>query len=112
VSALIVLADAVLRFGWVLRFYKKLFPTEDSFVLCTQFLEVFRRALWNLLRVEWENIKQLRGGGGAGGNAVMISRRPSGRHMGGGSSKDEEMTAFLSQTHSGVSPPLKKVAIA
>lgn len=57
-SAMIVLADCILRFGWTLRFYKRLFPSGDSFVLCTQFLEVFRRAIWNLLRVEWENSKQ------------------------------------------------------
>lgn len=36
----------------------KLFPSDDAFVLFTQFLEVIRRALWNLLRVEWENLKQ------------------------------------------------------
>jgi EXS family len=36
----------------------KLFPSDDAFVLFTQFLEVLRRALWNLLRVEWENLKQ------------------------------------------------------
>jgi len=59
-SALIVLADCILRFSWTLRFYTKLFPSGDSFVLCTQFLEVFRRALWNLLRVEWEQIKQIK----------------------------------------------------
>jgi hypothetical protein len=58
-SALILFGDAMLRFIWVLRFYKNLFPSEDSFVLCTQFLEVFRRAIWILLRVEWENLKQL-----------------------------------------------------
>jgi hypothetical protein len=29
------------------------------FALFTQFLEVLRRALWNLLRVEWENLKQV-----------------------------------------------------
>jgi len=57
-SVLILLTDVVLRFSWVLRFYHKLFPSGDSFVLCTQFLEVFRRAIWNLLRVEWENLKQ------------------------------------------------------
>jgi hypothetical protein len=58
-SALIVLADAVLRFSWLLRFVSKyLFVSHDAFVLSTQFLEVFRRAIWNLLRVEWENIKQ------------------------------------------------------
>jgi hypothetical protein len=56
-STLIVLADTCLRFSWLLRFVTK-FPTNDAFVLCTQFLEVFRRAIWNLLRVEWENIKQ------------------------------------------------------
>ena len=54
----IVVLDCILRFGWVLRFYHGLFPSADSFTLATQFLEVFRRALWNLLRVEWEHIKQ------------------------------------------------------
>lgn len=59
-SALIVLADVVLRFSWLLRFvsWQHLFVSHDAFVLCTQFLEVFRRSIWNLLRVEWENIKQ------------------------------------------------------
>lgn len=55
-SALIVVADSILRFSWLLRFVAR-FPSNDAFVLCTQFLEVFRRAIWNLLRVEWENIK-------------------------------------------------------
>lgn len=57
-SALIVMADSILRFSWTLRFYHALFPSPNSFVLCTQFLEVFRRALWNLLRMEWEHLKQ------------------------------------------------------
>lgn len=58
-SALIVLADTLLRFSWLLRFVSdQLFVSQDTFVLCTQFLEVFRRAIWNLLRMEWENIKQ------------------------------------------------------
>ncbi len=57
-TVLIVCADSVLRFSWLLKFVPKLFPSHDAFVLCTQFLEVFRRAIWNLLRVEWENIKQ------------------------------------------------------
>jgi len=58
-STLIVIADSFLRFSWTLKFVvPTLFPTNDAFVLCTQFLEVFRRAIWNLLRVEWENMKQ------------------------------------------------------
>ena len=58
-SVMIVLSDAVLRFSWLLRFVSNyLFHSQDAFVLCTQFLEVFRRAIWNLLRVEWEHIKQ------------------------------------------------------
>lgn len=58
-SAMIALSDAVLRFSWLLRFVSHyLFVSQDAFVLCTQFLEVFRRSIWNLLRVEWENIKQ------------------------------------------------------
>ena len=40
-SVLILLADSLLRFSWLLRFVTR-FPTNDSFVLCTQFLEVFR----------------------------------------------------------------------
>jgi hypothetical protein len=55
---LILVTDIILRFSWTLRFYVKLFPSDDAFVLFTQFLEVTRRALWNLLRVEWENLKQ------------------------------------------------------
>jgi EXS family len=59
-SVLILAADIILRFGWTLRFYDKLFPSMDAFILFTQFLEVFRRALWNLLRVEWESIKHMK----------------------------------------------------
>lgn len=58
ISLSILMTDVILRFSWTLRFYHKLFPSADSFVLSTQFLEIIRRALWNLLRVEWENIKQ------------------------------------------------------
>jgi hypothetical protein len=62
-STLILVADSVLRFSWMLRFVSaKFFPHNDSFVLCTQFLEVFRRGIWNLLRVEWESIKQKKTG--------------------------------------------------
>jgi len=57
-SLLILLADSILRFSWLLRFVPKAFPSPDAFILCTQFLEVVRRAIWNLLRIEWENIKQ------------------------------------------------------
>jgi hypothetical protein len=34
------------------------FPSPDAFILCTQFLEVVRRAIWNFLCIEWEIIKQ------------------------------------------------------
>ncbi len=55
ISVLIIVTDTILRFSWTLRFYVKL---SDAFILFQQFLEVIRRALWNLLRVEWENLKQ------------------------------------------------------
>eukprot|EP00934_Nitzschia_sp_Nitz4_P004013 Nitzschia sp. Nitz4//scaffold431_size8127//2380//4024//NITZ4_009139-RA/size8127-snap-gene-0.8-mRNA-1//-1//CDS//3329551801//4003//frame0 len=57
ISVLILLTDSLLRFSWALRFVDW-FVSHDALVLVTQFLEVLRRALWNLLRVEWENIKQ------------------------------------------------------
>jgi hypothetical protein len=99
-SAIIVVADSVLRFSWMLRFYHAIFPSGDSFVLCTQFLEVFRRAIWNLLRVEWENFKQ------------GSSNKPG---YGGGSVLEEEKTSFLAQP-SAVQlrnlPPPGKQAIA
>jgi hypothetical protein len=81
-SAIILVADSVLRFSWMLRFYHNLFPSADSFVLCTQVLEVFRRALWNLLRIEWENFKQ--------GNM----RQPQGQYI-GNSASEEEKASFL-----------------
>lgn len=57
-STLIIFGDLFLRFSWTLRFFHLwIFSSFDSFVLLTQFLEVFRRAIWNLLRVEWEIIK-------------------------------------------------------
>mmetsp|Transcript_20252 Transcript_20252/g.28491 ORF Transcript_20252/g.28491 Transcript_20252/m.28491 type:complete len:617 (-) Transcript_20252:78-1928(-) len=59
-SILILLFDIFLRYSWMLRFVEHIiFPdNNDGYILCTQYLEVFRRAMWNLLRVEWENIKQ------------------------------------------------------
>lgn len=74
-SALILVSDSLLRFSWCLRFVQTgLFASSDAFVLCTQFLEVFRRALWNLLRVDWEHLKHMQkplggGGGGSRGDA-------------------------------------------
>lgn len=60
-TLLIVFLDTCLRFSWTLRFYEsRIFGTNDAYILCTEFLEVFRRAVWNLLRVEWEHIKQTR----------------------------------------------------
>ena len=40
-SSIILISDTLLRFSWLLRFVTW-FPNNDSFVLCTQFLEVFR----------------------------------------------------------------------
>jgi hypothetical protein len=59
-SCLILFADTFLRFSWCLRFFQiGFFASADAFVLSTQFLEIFRRALWNLLRVDWENLKHM-----------------------------------------------------
>ena len=73
-TVLIVIADSFLRFGWVLKFVPRLFPSHDAFVLCTQFLEVFRRAIWNLLRVEWEHIKQHRKKEGSGSGSDLAEQ--------------------------------------
>ncbi|KAL7565037.1 hypothetical protein ACA910_020748 [Epithemia clementina (nom. ined.)] len=88
-SALILLIDCVLRFSWMLRFAKSaIFPSSDSFVLCTQFLEVFRRALWNLLRVEWENMKLTKTMSTKASNIMETTTTA-------GAVADEEMKAFL-----------------
>mmetsp|Transcript_29740 Transcript_29740/g.71612 ORF Transcript_29740/g.71612 Transcript_29740/m.71612 type:complete len:523 (+) Transcript_29740:240-1808(+) len=62
ISTWIFITDCILRFSWTLRFATHVFPSADMFALFTQFLEVLRRALWNLLRVEWENLKQTNSG--------------------------------------------------
>jgi len=50
--------DFILRMSWLLRFYEQMiFPSVDVYILTTELLEVFRRSIWNLLRVEWEKIK-------------------------------------------------------
>lgn len=67
ISSWIFITDCILRFSWTMRFAHHLFPSSDAFVLFTQFLEVFRRSLWNLLRVEWENLKQK-----TSGNRLLI----------------------------------------
>lgn len=42
-SVAIVFIDTVLRYSWLLRFYEKdLFPNNDLYILCTQFLEALR----------------------------------------------------------------------
>lgn len=74
VSMLVLGADTILRFSWTLRFFPKLFSSNDSFVLATQFLEIFRRALWNLLRVEWEQLKHQKAAAAAATNSRR--RRP------------------------------------
>merc|ERR1719162_390126 len=58
-SILVLVLDTFLRFSWTLRFCESyIFSSNGAYILCTEFLEVFRRAVWNLLRVEWEQIKQ------------------------------------------------------
>ncbi|GMH59751.1 hypothetical protein TrRE_jg886 [Triparma retinervis] len=52
-TALAILVNFSLRCAWMLRF-STLSLTEDEFILLAQFLEVFRRALWNLFRIEWQ----------------------------------------------------------
>mmetsp|Transcript_1300 Transcript_1300/g.1979 ORF Transcript_1300/g.1979 Transcript_1300/m.1979 type:complete len:445 (+) Transcript_1300:156-1490(+) len=60
-SAGIIIADTILRFAWLLRFVEgSFFPSKEHFILVTELLEAFRRSIWNLLRVEWENIKHMR----------------------------------------------------
>ena len=60
-TLVVVMIDVCLRYSWTLRFIEHaIFPSNDAYILCTEFLEVFRRAVWNLLRVEWEHIKQTR----------------------------------------------------
>jgi hypothetical protein len=42
-SVAILLVDTVLRYSWLLRFYEhRLFPSNDVYILCTQFLECVR----------------------------------------------------------------------
>ena len=69
----IVLLDTCLRFSWTLRFHvHAIFPTNDAYILWTEFMEVFRRAVWNLLRVEWEHIKQTRNAKKAESDAAAV----------------------------------------
>ncbi|CAB9519087.1 Xenotropic and polytropic retrovirus receptor 1 [Seminavis robusta] len=94
ISLTILITDAILRFSWALRFYHALFPSADAFVLFTQFLEVFRRAIWNLLRVEWENIKQQKA-------QMEKEQEPA-------VAEDEESSAFLPPASLPMTVPAKR----
>ena len=54
-SLLALLLNSSLRFGWMLRFYRaSLFTSDDQYVMAIEFLEVLRRSVWNLWRVDWQ----------------------------------------------------------
>jgi hypothetical protein len=73
----ILIIDVMLRYSWLLRFFENdLFPNADIYILCTQFLEAIRRSLWNLLRVEWEHIKQTKGKEEEEEDVEMIEQKP------------------------------------
>lgn len=73
-SSIILISDGIFRFGWILRFYSdSIFPDVDSYILFSELLEVFRRAIWNLLRVEWEHIKQTQKVKGSAHGGVLYS---------------------------------------
>jgi hypothetical protein len=76
-SISILLVDMVLRYAWLLRFIEKeTFPNADIYILFTQFLEAIRRSLWNLLRVEWEHIKQNKGKEETSEDVEMMEQKP------------------------------------
>ena len=52
-TILAISVNLFLRCSWMLRF-SNLSLTEDQFIFLSQFLEVFRRSLWNLFRIEWQ----------------------------------------------------------
>lgn len=58
---LAIILNLLLRSSWMLRYKQKTwFSDADQYVLVVQFLEVGRRAIWNLLRVEWEIVNTQR----------------------------------------------------
>ena len=57
----VVMIDVCLQYSWTLRFIEHaIFPSNDVYILCMEVLVVFCHTVWNLLRVEWEHIKQTR----------------------------------------------------
>jgi hypothetical protein len=62
VSFLLILiinvVNTALRFGWLLRYFDGvLFNSHDEFVLVSEMIEVFRRCVWIVGRIEWEGSK-------------------------------------------------------
>mmetsp|Transcript_8950 Transcript_8950/g.13051 ORF Transcript_8950/g.13051 Transcript_8950/m.13051 type:complete len:523 (+) Transcript_8950:102-1670(+) len=97
-SVSILAADLILRFSWLLRYHEGvLFPNADAYVLCTQFLEAFRRAIWNLLRVEWENIKQMKSKSG--------SKKSPARSNLKSDDEEEQRPLFIGSNSTSISAP-------
>ncbi|CAN0254222.1 unnamed protein product [Laminaria digitata] len=55
-----VVMDFVLRLAWVARFLEGRLPFTDM-VLTLELVEVLRRSMWNVFRLEWECIQCLGG---------------------------------------------------
>eukprot|EP00127_Corallochytrium_limacisporum_P002791 Clim_evm4s141 gene=Clim_evmTU4s141 len=55
---LLIAGDFLLRFLWSFNLPFALGLTPSNALLMFEFLEVFRRGIWNLYRIEWEQIKR------------------------------------------------------
>lgn len=57
---LVMLLNLALRLSWSLRLSAHLYvhATAPALTLLLELLEIFRRFLWNFLRIEWECIKE------------------------------------------------------
>lgn len=63
-----IVMDFGLRLAWVLKHMKAdVWMPYDNFMLLIEVLEVFRRSMWTVLRVEWECLNK----------ATALPRRPS-----------------------------------
>ena len=56
-----VLIDLCLRFTWLTKFSKlpSVYLSGDSWILTLELLEILRRSLWSVIRIEWEWINQV-----------------------------------------------------
>ena len=97
-----VLIDFIARLGWALVISPQQPYLQQHFILLLAAVEISRRCMWAVFRVEWEFVKNWsgRGGGGGGSGPALRSGASGGHQSNPGKSTQHSSGNFYMSPHS------------